>query len=271
MSEVNVEVTEENTEAVEVPAEAEAVEVEAQTEQVEEAVEGDEQEAAPETVEEPFPNKAKNAIARRNRKIAKQAAEIRRLTEQANSAPQAKPSNEVPNMDDFETYDEYVLAMQNHNMDTKFAERDKRQAEARQAEQDQQWQAERQASVAEQAQKMIEEFPDYQEVLAENGDIIDDFSPELQQLFLEADNAPLAFYSMAKNGTLDSLLDMTPMQAAMAVGRAISAAPTAPQPVKPVSKVSKAPKPMRGVSGTGENSNNPVDMDPEKLMAWINS
>ncbi len=214
---------------------------------------------------EPFPKKAVSAISRRDKTIVKLKEENLRLTQAQLKVPPPEVKQDGPiSEDDFETYGEYLKAVNNQAMDERFAEYEKNQTTARQTEQNAQWKAERQVVVSEQATKMMEEIPDYADVFTENADVIDNFSPEVQDLFLEADNAPLAFYTLAKEGTLENLLSMSPMQAAMVIGSAIERGSNVQQP----KKISKAPTPMTGVSGTGGNSNNPASMSPDDLVKW---
>lgn len=240
----------------------EAVKEEAPTEEVVETPEVETVEVSEPVVDTPFPKKAVNALSRRDRTIAKLKAENHRLMNQEKIQPEAP--NETPKEDDFETYGEFISATNKFDMDKRFADYEKKQGETKQSEQNDQWIAERAEAVSKQADKAIAEIPDYMDVLEQNNDIIDVLPPEVQNLFLETENAPLAFYTMAKDGSLEGLMSMSPMQAAVAIGRAAERG-SSPAPVK----ISKAPAPMKASAGSGDNSNNPVNMSPDKLAAYF--
>ncbi len=223
--------------------------------------------------DEPFPNKAKNAISRRNRKIAKLQAQLREQS--ATKDDQPKEPKAAPKEDDFETYGDFMKAQNTHDLDARFDERDKQQQETRETREQDQWIADRTTVQTENAQKLIEntdKYPDYNQVLNENLDVLEDFSEDLHKVFLEAENGPLAFYTLCKEGAIDSLLDMTPYQAAMAIGGAIARTgiATAATSKPATKKVSGAPIPITGLAGTSDNTNNPADMNPDELIKWVN-
>lgn len=205
-----------------------------------------------ESVEQPWPKKAENALAKAKGKAAQLRAERdqeraarQRAEDELNKyrSPQQKPTAQgAPKEADFNNYAEFLEAKNNYNIDQKFAERDGKQKETQNIQQEQEWVAQREQSIATSAQEFIKENPDAQAVLEEYSDLADEFSPQLQRLFLEADNAPLAFYNLAKEGKLEALASMSLAKAAMEIGRAQTQAAIKPK--------TKAPAPLAASRGS---------------------
>lgn len=235
-----------------------------------------EQEENPEINKEddtPFPKKAVNALSRRDKQIGKLRAELaaERAAKQAleqqykpqNPNPQKAANTGEPQEKDFTNYHDFIRAINKWDAEQLLNARDGKQKETQQTQQEQAFIAEREAAVAVQAQEFIKENPEAAQLVEEYGDIIDEFSPQLQRLFLEADNAPLAFFNLAKEGKLESLGTMSLAKAAMEIGRAQTQAATKPK--------TKAPTPLPASRGSVPAGKSVDDMDGKEIRAWLKS
>ena len=219
-----------------------------------------------------FPKKAVNALARRDKKINKLQAQLQEL--QRNIQPQnnpqeaatvTQPADGAPSEEQFETYGEFLKAQIKHEMGQESSQRDK-QAQSQQLEnQQQEWVQQRQASLAEQIQTEASTIPDFADVWAENTDILDDLPEHVEMAFYEADNAPLAIYTLAKEGSLENLATMSPAKAAMEIGRAQIRAEAAAKS----QTTSNAPVPISGAKGTAKTDKSLSDRSPEELLKWL--
>lgn len=223
-----------------------------------------------ETRDEPFPKKAINALSRRDKQIGKlkaqyeQAqAEINRLRQQAPQQPQKPQEGGEPKESDFDNFADYMRAVQKYDLQQEIAKLEGKQQQTQQSAQEQAWVAEREGAVAVQAQAFIKENPDALALVEEYGDVIDELPPQIQRVFLEADNAPLAFYNLAKEGKLEALATMSPAKAAMEIGKA--------QLKTPTKSVTKAPAPMTPAKGTASGTKDPSQMTDAEFAKWRRS
>jgi len=204
------------------------------------------------TEDVPFPKKAVNAISRRDKQIKKMRdemaaykAELERFRQSQTSQPKV---DDAPKEESFNNYGDFLEAKILHKLQKEAAGKN----EAQQKQQPevsyeaQMWVEERRESVQEKASEYMQSIPDYKDVFMEYGSIADELPEHVQMAFLEADDAPLAFYNLAKEGRLESLATMSPYKAAMEIARA-------QKPVgAPKQTISKAPAPIssaKGVSG----------------------
>lgn len=216
-----------------------------------------------------FPKKAVNAITRRDRQIGKLRAEAEslkaELAKYQQPAPQTKADDGKPKESDYETYADYLEALGDWKVDSKLsktlAERETKEKQARVDSELTAWRAEREANMATQAQELIKSNPEYHTVLAEHADIIESLPAEIQDVFLDADNAPLAVFNLAKEGKLEALASMSPIRAAMEISRASAQAVTKPQ--------SKAPAPFSTPRGVAASGKDPLKMTPDDLLKSI--
>lgn len=231
-----------------------------------------------------FPKKAVNAISRRDKKIGKQQAQIeqlkQRLQEIEKSATVKQTASPAPNENDYASYGEYLAALATHAAREERSAARSEEAEAQREETSKQLEtatAELRSARAEvitesgyQAQAAI---PDFKEVI-DSASVMENGRPRLplnetaQEAFLEAgEDAAYALYSLAKEGILEDLNEMSLARAAMTIsrhvdkGRALSKAKTE----------TGAPPPVTRGAGTGKGGKNPTDMNGDELMAWINS
>lgn len=233
--------------------------------------------------DEMFPKKAINALSRRDKQIGKLKAEL--AAERVKSQQfeqQIRPQQPSPKTGDmsvsktgiptkldensFKSWAEFSEAraeeIADYKIDQKLNERDGKQKETIQNQQQQAWISEREQNVAKKAQEFAKAYPEAAAVIDENADLADEFSPEIQKLFLEADNAPLAFYNLAKEGKLEALMGMSPARAAMEIGRAQAQAIAKPK--------TKAPTPLpasRGSVPAGKSLENLTAREAHKLLS----
>ena len=228
---------------------------------------GEDEKAEDTTEDVPFPKKAVNALSRRDKIIAKERAEkaailaeLEQLRAQSQAKPQEKPNQDkAPEMDDFAEYSEYLEAKILYQIKQEQASKEQENLKAQQQNQQTQWEAEREQVIAKNAEAHKAQIPDFAQVVDEYADIADTFSPEVQRAFLEADNAALAFYNLAKEGKLEALAQMSPYRAAMEIAIAQTKKPA-------LNRVTSAPDPIKAASSRGSSVKSVDDMDGEELL-----
>jgi len=104
-------------------------------------------------------------------------------------------------------------------------------------------------------------YADYDAVMTEYIDVIDSFPPEIAQIALMADSPAEALYVLAKEGQIESLVTMHPIQAAMTIAQAQVRA--AQYKAKPISK---APAPVKGLSGATGGAKTIHDLSVDELI-----
>ena len=258
-------VTEEPIENTEEPAEVE------NTEEVAE------EQATKESTEEPkvqeevaFPKKAVNALSRRDKQIGKlqaqlaaERSELQKLREQAEKSQAA----DIPKEDSFDNYGDYMKAVARHELKQESTQEKKEQLEAQELASEQGLVEEQVRNVNEKAEIARNDIPDYQQLFTENADVLQSLPPHIEKVFLEAEEPALAFYALAKEGKLESILDMSPARAAMAIGRA----EVRGAELSKAKPVTKAPAPIASLKGAGKTSKTANTMTPRELLDWVNS
>lgn len=242
--------------ATEVEVEAVATEEVQPTEEVTESIE------ASEPKEDAFPQKAVNALAKRDSKIGRLTAKNHALEAELQalrngvSQPKATQDDDF-DFDRFDNLGEALKELARIETAKHLAEGSKKLEDNQKQIQQEQWLEERESAVAEKAAEYIKSVPDYQAVLVENADIIDEFPEQIQRVLLEADDAALAFYALAKEGKLEALATMTPTRAAMEIAKAEERGAV----LAKTRPISKAPNPITANRGTGAG----VELDPTKM------
>jgi hypothetical protein len=214
--------------------------------------------------DEPFPKKAVNALSRKDKQIGKLRAQYEQAQLELNQLRQKAPlpkTDGAPKESDYQNYADYLEARQDYKLEQKLTERDGKQNKTQQDFQEQAWFSQRSIEVKAQSDKMAQEIPDYTAVFEEFGDVVDEYSPQLQRFFLEADNAPLAFYNLAKEGKLEELAHMSLAKAAMEIGRAQTQAYT--------KQKTKAPAPLPASRGSVSQGKKLDDMNGTELRSWM--
>lgn len=242
--------------AQETPAGVETKEIENSATNQEEQPEGEQLESVqPESKADddtPFPKKAINALSRRDKMIGKLRAENQRYNqEMAEIRKQIEelrnPAPQKPDPDNFDTYAEYIEALASYRDQPGNGVPQEQPMTKEQAIEAARREVMREQSLMQLAQKSAElaqKIPDYMEVANMYGDVMSSFPEEAQDAFTMADNGALAFYTLAKEGTLEALTEMTPIQMAMTIARAETRGQKYLKPTP-----SAAPPPLRGVRG----------------------
>lgn len=221
--------------------------------------------------EEMFPKKAVNAISRRDKMIGKLRAELAaeraknanpQKSEPVNGVSPTLPSGE-PNPEFYQTYDELNQARIEYSADKKVQQFKVEQKENQLTELESEYWSEREAVADAAGEELMKTNPEYAQVIQQNVEIIRNASPEIKQMFLEADNAALALFNLAKEGKLAALASMTPTRAAMEIARAQVQAPPPPK--------SKAPAPLAASRGSIASTKSVEDMSPEEAFKWFKS
>lgn len=246
-------------------AEALSTEIEAEavaTEEVQPTEVESEPTEATENDDGSFPKKAVNALMKRDTKIGRLTAKNHALEAELqalrNSISQPKTTQDDDfDFDRFDNLGEALKELARIEAAKQLAEGSKKLEDNQKQIKQEQWLEERETAVAEKAAEYIQSVPDYQAVMLENADIVDDFPEEIQKVLLEADDAALAFYALAKEGKLEALATMTPVQAAMAIAKAEERGAV----LAKTRPISKAPNPITANRGTGAG----VEIDPTKM------
>jgi hypothetical protein len=235
----------------------------------------------------PFPKKAINALSRKDKQIGKKNAEIAQLRQELAAArgsngsqpgaqaPQGgQPSNPgstakaPPKEDDFETFGEFHRATVAYEVEQVLAAGAQKQTDTQNSEKFVAWVHERETAIDAQAAQYVETVPDFAQTLQEFSDVIDEFPAQIERVFLEADDAPLAFYTLAKEGKLEALATMSPVKAAMEIARASDRG----QALIKKRPLTNAPAPMTPNKGAASHANVLSENTPvDDMMAFLNS
>jgi hypothetical protein len=217
--------------------------------------------------------KLRRAKARDDRRIGKltaqkyqyqkEADELRARFSKPEQATQKPLNTGEPKETDFNNYAEYMRAVNKYDLQQELAQRDSKQQVTQQTAQEQAWIGQREQAVALKAQEFAKENPEVIALVEEYGEVIDELPPAIQRAFLEADNAPLAFFNLAKEGRLEELANMSPARAAMEIGRAQMQAPAKPK--------TKAPTPLPASRGSVASGKSLDQMSGKELLKWSKS
>jgi hypothetical protein len=210
---------------------------------------------APEAKEDAFPKKAVNAISRRDKKIGKQAEQIRRLNEELTAL-----RSKAPKESDFEgrPYGDLLKAEAKHAAAEESTERELKRVESEDKAAREEWKQERLEALGTNSAEARKSIPDFDTVLKQSKPFLDSLPEEISDALLEADNPAFAVVALAKEGLLGELADMSPTRAAMLIakmeekGLALVSKPEAtkaPAPIAPVKGSGTAGKPVERMSG----------------------
>lgn len=220
----------------------------------------------------PFPKKAVNAISRRDKQIGKMRAEMAALQAEIakytqNQAQPPKNQNVVndgsPKEDDFDNYSDFLEAKLLYKIKQEQTAQEKTKQEQALSAQKQEWVASREQEIVSKVDAHKEVIPDFVQVIETYADIADEFPEHIVQAFYEADDAPLAFYNLAKDGKLEALSSMSPYKAAME----IALAQNKKAPV--VNRVSNAPAPISAAKGSGSGSKSLDNMSWSEMKTFL--
>lgn len=234
--------------------------------------------------DEPFPKKAVNAISKRDRKIHKLRKEREELQAQIAALKQAQEktgevSDEPPKEEDYETYSEFLEARQEYitkkTLTQSKNDQDKEKLDTLEQQQKQKWFEERDVVIENLDTELRSTYSDYDEVIDANMDkaaAIVQQRPDLYESFLALDNPNKAFYNLAKEGKLDSILQMPSNIAVVEFVQAQYRGNEQPKPEKTVEKpVSGAPKPIRSAKGSSSSQTPLHKLDADSLYDRIMS
>ena len=237
MSEVQETVEVEQIEEVEeVATEQETPEVEEAKSDVQDEHEGQDPEVRIEKMDK--------AIKRRDKKLAQSNARLRELEAKLAEAQKPfEPKNVNP--DDFETMDEYFKAQTEAAIENKFTQNNTDQQKAQLDAQRQQIIAERNETIREQAREVSQTLTDLPQVWQQNAATLDALPEQVTEMFYSLDNAPVAIYTLAKEGRLADLAYMNPHIAAQEI---YSAQQRGAGLLRPRTQQT-APEPMRSAKG----------------------
>lgn len=230
--------------------------------------EGEEPEGEEQPKFDPFTDeRVTRKVTRLERTIGKKHAQYKEMQERVQqlekqlAEQQPKEAQEAPALEDAVSVEKWVQDSINYALQQNQSQKPENRQDPEQLRKEAYEQAQyqlqmqqRQQIIGQKLQEVVKTHPDYQDVLEENADIIDDLPVAIQDVFKFSDNPPLAMYNIAKSGQLEQLAYMNPYQAANVIA---AAAQQQPRPV------SKAPAPMKG--NTGANTGNTTNMSGREL------
>lgn len=221
----------------------------------------DEPKAAEEKTEDAFPKKAVNAISRRDKMIGKLRAESSAKDARIAELEKKLGVGGPPKEEDFDNYGDYLKESLKHELTPK--EEPKAEEKSIYGDVDPIWVQEREESITEKVSEYVKAIPDFQDVLVQSSEILDALPGNIQRLFLEADDGAVAYYNLAKEGKLPSLLSMSEGRAAFVIAQAEA------KGISPSKPISKAPAPMTPNKGTVKSVKDAGDMSADELFNII--
>ena len=237
------------------PIEAEAVETEVESESAPKEVEA--KEAEKEHDESSLPEGVKKRIDKVTRQKYEAIAEANRLKAEIEALKaQSAPKQTEPQMQDFDTFEDYTNALAEYKYNQKTqaqAQQYNQQAQAQKVAQEWQSKVEKVRSVA----------PDFDAVFNNVASI--EFAPMALEAVAEHPKGAEIAYMLGKDvGEAYRIAALPPYQQLMAIGE-VAARANLPKP----KTVSTAPAPVKPVSGGASNSAPPADMD--EWVKWRNN
>lgn len=243
-------------------------------EKVEEQVSGETEAAQEEPKTDPALEKKfenmKSRLKNENRFLKKQAeaerAELLKRIELLEK--QNAPKSDEPQEESFDNYGEYLKAVAKHEARKEFLETQKSQQETQKLSQDetnhQAWVEERATAADVKISELSATLPDFKSLEVEMSEAVSSFPPEIALALLQAENAPLAVYALAKEGKLYDLADMPYPQAVREIARAEMRGEAFLK--KPTSS---APSPLQSNRGTSPVGTKAENMSPDELLKMI--
>jgi hypothetical protein len=206
--------------------------------------------------------------ARMRRELRAAKAELAKGAQPKPEPQQEKPG--LPKAEAFENLDEWVMATAEALAEIKVKQNQPTPLDAEAVRTNTRIQ-----ELANKEQEFASKAPDYEKlVYQDHADLMgpNGAMPEhVARALLEADDASLALYTLAKEGRLYDLEDMSPQRVAIEIGRAEERGKSylASQNKE---KVTNAPAPIsKSGRTTASVSTNIQKMDAKELLEWINS
>ena len=208
-------------------------------------------------------NKQKRANNKLRAQREQAQQEIERLKKQLESSGESEAE---PKEDAFDSYSDYLKARADWAGKSSFSEHSRKNTEEQinnlESQKETLWANERVQHLNDKVKQVSAEYSDYMDIHKQNVETVNKLPTELQKTFLAADNAPMAFYNLVKEGRLDDLQDM-PVEAA----RAEIIQAQYRNPPKP-KQATNAPAPIKGATGKGKQHKSLADYDPKEIVKW---
>lgn len=230
-----------------------------------------------------------NRKSHENSKIARMRRENRELKEAVERLLQQAPAKSPaannpkdtqalgapikPKEESFSTWGEYQDAIGKYHEDLaewkieqKLSDRDKQATQSEKSKVLEAQTVHRIQEVAKQEEEFAKANPEYTALYNEYSDFMGNMPQNVAAALIEADNPTLALFTLMKEGTLESLEDMSPFKISMEIGKA---------ELRGVSyinqnKATNAPSPITAARGTGNTGKSLADMSVDELMKKFN-
>lgn len=215
-------------------------------------------------------------LRRENRELKEFKTQLEQQTSKAqpqNSQTQANPSGAPvkPKESDYNSFMEFLEAkdayyeqLSDWKVEQKLSERDNKV----QAAQLDIKQVNRIQEMANQEEAFAKSNPEYAKLVYENhSDFMTNMPRAVAEALLEAENASLALFALAKEDRLEDLADLPIHRIAMEIGRAEERGKAY---LSSGNKATNAPPPMQGLRGTGSASKSLDNKSVEELMKQFN-
>lgn len=214
---------------------------------------------------QPLPKAVVNAMERQKRNFGKLYAKHKQLEERYAKLEElvqngGKSKDSEPTEDDFDSYSDFLEAKLSHRTQKQIQEALEKGRPSPEEAQKNEFAERRMGEVAQVAQKMAKQIPDFTEVI-DDYDGFDDLPTNIQTLLLHAENPPLAAYNLIKSGRMDALASLPEALAAAEIVRA--------QADNPIRKVSQAPAPTTQPRSSGNKTSLEAMTPDEVIKAFI--
>lgn len=183
--------------------------------------------------DEPFPNKARNLLSRKDKKIGKLSATVefeRQQNQQLqqelakyktdNQSTQQTIDPNAPKLEGYKTWDEYTRALVKYEAKQEAAANNKQIQLTQNTQTQDVAKAERASEIATRTNEFIKQTPEYANLVKDNIDFFQNLSGELEAGLAQAENPTLALYAIMKEGNLDDLYDLSPMKLTAVLAKA---------------------------------------------------
>lgn len=234
-------------------------------------------------IDDPWPESARNKVNRLNKQLAERSAREKDLARKLAQyeAAQEKAAKETsapkePNENDFDNYGDYLKAVAKYRPQEQpkqdAVDPKKIEEQAIQQARVQMHREQRMAEVAKQAEAIIKDHPEVAQLGDEYADVLDAMPGHVDMMFLNLDNAPAAFYALAKDGNFETVVQQLAQTDPVQAANFLIKAQTRGEQMMKASKVSKAPPPISGVKGNSSGIKGmPDGKSVDDVMKWVRS
>lgn len=234
------------------------------------------EQAAPKTYTEDDVKKYERDLDRERRRIGKitaqkyqfkseadqlraQIAELQKKVPQTDGKPDIRNYDGRPGND----YEQYQIDLINHV--NKQNEQKPQQQTTQEDYQKAIWRQQRAPALVSQVQAASQTFPDIQQKMQANVQLLDSLPSHVADAFFEADHGALAIYQLLEDGMIPHLAGMSPDSVTALIESAEDKALARQKPA------TKAPTPMASAKGTAPGSASLETMSPDQLRKWMAS